>query len=54
MLYKPKSITLRQVPEDVYRELLRVQGQEKARRNTQFNLEQTVYKIIKSNMKKEN
>lgn len=53
MTYKPKSLTLKTIPEDIYRELLRVQGEEKAKRNTQFNLEQTIYKIIKSSIKKD-
>lgn len=46
-----KSMVLKSIPEDVYKELLRIQGEEKLKNNKQFSLEFAVYKIIKSTIK---
>lgn len=51
MTYKPKSILLKDIPEDIYKEILRVQGDEKTKRSVQFSLDKTVFKIIKSTIK---
>lgn len=46
-MYKPKSMVLQAIPEDVYDELLRVQAEEKKKIKRQYSLELAVYKIIK-------
>jgi hypothetical protein len=45
-----KSITLRNIPSDIFQILLREQHKVKAHRNIgRFGIEQTVYKIIRDN-----
>lgn len=52
MAYHPKKLLLKGIPEDVYKELLRVQYEQKQKYNKQFSLEQAVYKIIKVSAEK--
>lgn len=46
-----KSMILKNIPEDVYAELLKVQSEERQKIKRQFSLEKCVYKIIKSTIK---
>lgn len=50
-MYKPKSILLKDIPEDVYKEIQRVQYEHKKSYNTQFSLGASIFKIIKSTIK---
>lgn len=50
-MYKPKSIFLKDIPEDIYDEIQRVQYEEKKKRKTQYSLVQAVFKIIKESKK---
>lgn len=42
------AITLKDIPDDIYAEILRVQTKEMAEKKKQFSKESAVYKIIKS------
>lgn len=50
---KLTSITLKAVPDECRKEILRVQAEERVKHKKQFSLESAVYKIIKSTIKKD-
>ena len=46
--YKPKQMRLRNMPEEVYNKLLKVQAEQKLKRKKgQFGLDQTIYLIVR-------
>ena len=46
-------MVLQAIPEDVYDEILRVQGEQKRKLKRRYSLEFAVYKIIKEAIKKD-
>lgn len=46
-IYKPKQLRLRQMPKDVYDLVITAQAEQKKKCNCQYNIEQTIYLMIR-------
>lgn len=49
--FMAKSITLMNIPEDVYKEVIREQGKIKAHYGSQYNLSKTIVKMLRDYIK---